>query len=507
MTQPLRRMARRRPPQSATYAAAIGVAAGILLTSVVVPYVRTQPTAVATVSSSSTVGTGPLTGTSGGQPTAAGTAPQSGKGASGATGPGPGNASTGAINPASPSASGPVGQEASNGPVAGVTTTEIKVGIGLIDVGAAKQFGFNFDIGNEQARYQALINDINRNGGIAGRKIVPYFKSFPATDASTASQADCLSWTKDDKVFAVLVESQFPTAAEVCIIGQGATPLITTQGTQQAYYGNGLFWSTEPSDDRILTDQADFLAGNGSLKGKTIGVVSGDGTDEQAVDDALLPRLSSLGYKVKDVEVVPSDASGLQREPIAISNLKAAGVNFLIIAANVTLAGPFVQAANRGGYNPTYALSDFNNEINDQLADYYPSSFQGTVGLSTQRFPEYRDGGSFTPTDQACLKVIHPVDPTVLPPTNAAFPVGMGDCAVFNVLVDGLRKAGADLTQASFLAGLGNLGRFGIPGAQDGSFTATKHDGVDYEQQVSWQKSCECWALVDGLHTPVRQIK
>jgi hypothetical protein len=391
--------------------------------------------------------------------------------------------------------------------VIGVTKTEIKVGIGLVDVGSAKQFGFNFDIGNERARYQALIDSVNRHGGIAGRKIVPYFESFNATDPTTSAQADCLAWTKDDKVFAVLVESQFPTAAEVCIIGQGATPYLTTQGTEQAYYANGLFWSTQASDNRILTDEADYLAGNGSLKNKTIGVVTGDGTDEQAVNETLIPRLSRLGYKVHDVEVIPNSTSGLQRQPIAISNLKAAGVNFVIIASNVILAGPFVQAANRAGFNPAYALSDFNNEINDQVASYYPPAFQGTVGLSTHRFPEYRDGGPFTSADQGCLKIIHPADPKVLPSTNAAFEEAMGGCAIFNVLVGGLRGAGAALTQASFLAALDNLGRFGIPATQDGSFTATKHDAVDYEQPVSWQKSCQCWKLVDGLHTPIRKLK
>jgi ABC-type branched-subunit amino acid transport system substrate-binding protein len=476
---------------------------------VVVPYVRSEPTASATVSSSGPEGVptaGSGTGVTGNSGNGTGTGPASGAGPASGTGQGPSAGPGNAVSSSGTETSGPGTAAIPSGPVTGVTSSEIKVGIGLIDVGAAKQFGFNFDIGNEKARYQALIDRLNRQGGIAGRKIVPYFESFPATDPTTASQADCLTWTKDDKVFAVLVESQLPTAAEVCIIGQGATPLITTQGTEQAYYANGLLWTTQASDNRILDDEADYLAGNGSLKGKTIGVLSGDGTDEQAVDNALIPRLSSLGYKVKDVEVVPSDAGGVQRQPIAISNFKAAGVNFVIVASNVVLAGPFVEAANRAGFNPTYALSDFNNEINDQVANYYPPSFQGTVGLSTHRFPEYRDGAPFTSTDQACLNVIHPVDSKVLPPTNAAFEEAMGNCAVFDVLVDGLRGAGAALTQASFLSALSGLSRFGIPATQDGSFSATQHDAVDYEQPVSWQKSCECWKLVHGLHTPIRKM-
>ena len=268
-----------------------------------------------------------------------------------------------------------------------------------------------------------------------------------------------------------------------------------------------LFFSTQASDNRTLQDEAGFLAGNGSLTGKTIGVVSGDGTDQLSVDNTLVPALKQLGYQVKDIEVIADSTSGTQQIPIAISNLKAAGVNLVIFAANVILDGPFVQAANQAGYNPQYALSDFNNEINDQVASYYPSSFQGTIGLTTHRFPEYRAGAPFAPADQACLNIVQPVDSTVVPPTNSAFEVAMGDCAVFNAFAGGAKAAGNNLTLSSWLAGMNSLGSFGIPGTQNGSFSASKHDGVDYEQEVSWQESCTCWELVSGLSTPLRPLQ
>ena len=411
-----------------------------------------------------------------------------------------------AASTAGASPTGTAGSKAPSAPVVGVTSNEIKLGIGIVNVGAASAFGFNFNIGNEQARYQALIDHVNAAGGIDGRKIVPYYSTFDATNPDVDAQAACVNWTQDIGVFAVLVESQFPTSGQVCVIGQGHTPYITTQGTDQAYYANGLFFSTQASDNRTLTDEADFLAGNGSLTGKTIGIVTGDGSDQQSVQDTLIPRLKQLGYSVTDTEVIPSSTAGLQAEPIAISNLKAAGVNFVIMAANVILAGPFVQAANRAGYNPQWGLSDFNNEINDQVASYYPSSFQGTVGLSTHRFAEYRAGAPLAPADQACINIVKPVDSTVLPPTNSAFEVAMGDCATFNAFVAGVQRAGPNLTQASFLQGMDSIGTFTISGTQDGSFTATKHDAADYEQEVSWQQSCTCWELLNGLNTPVRAL-
>jgi hypothetical protein len=491
--------------RSTTYVVASSCAAIALLAGILVPYVRSEATAYHKVAST----LGSSTGSSPATPQAAASAP----GAS-STSSTPASGSTGASTPVSggatssqgTSSGATVGSTAPSAPVVGVTSNEIKLGIGIVNVGAASEFGYNFNIGNEQARYQALIDNVNAAGGIDGRKIVPYYSTFDATNPDVDAQSACVNWTQDVGVFAVIVESQFPTSGEVCVFGQGHTPFITTQGTDQAYYANGLFFSTQASDTRTLTDEADFLASNGSLTGKTIGILTDTGTDQESVQDTLIPRLKQLGYSVADTEAIPDSTAGVQAEPIAISNLKASGANFVIIAANVILAGPFVQAASRAGYNPQWGLSDFNNEINNQVASYYPSSFQGTVGLSTHRFAEYTAGAPFAPADQACLNIVKPVDSTVLPTTNSAFEVAMGDCAVFNAFIAGVQKAGATLTQASFLQGMDSIGTFAIPGTQNGSFTATKHDADDYEQEVAWQESCTCWELVDGLNTPVRPL-
>ncbi|HUC05088.1 MAG TPA: hypothetical protein VL961_06800, partial [Acidimicrobiales bacterium] len=408
------------------FAATIGVAAGIIAAGLVVPYVRvqakdaspTRPNAASTAaqgssSSSTDSASAEVTTTTLAAGTSAPAASDSGASTASSTVP----VSTARTNSAPAQAQ----------PVNRVTSNTINLGIALIDVGEAAQFGYDYDIGNEQARYQSLVNSINNAGGINGRKIVPYFESFNAVDPTASSQAACIAWTQTDHVFAVLVESQFPTAAEVCILDTG-TPVITTQGTQQAYYANGLFFTTMPSDDETLGDEADYLASSGSLTGKTVGVLTDTGTDDLAVQDSLVPDLQKLGYSVKDVEAIPDNTSGSQAIPVAISNMQADGVNFVILAANVILSQPFVQSASQAGFNPRYAISDFNNQINQQVASNYPSSFNGTVAFSQTRFAEYEAGAPFAPADKACLNIVQPVDSTVLPTSNAAWPVAMGDC-------------------------------------------------------------------------------
>ncbi|HVX16519.1 MAG TPA: hypothetical protein VHA73_00675 [Acidimicrobiales bacterium] len=480
---------------------AMGIAVGAILTGLVVPYVRTEKVATTPAAATGTLGqTGGATGDTiagvagtGTTTAGGGTGPAAGGGSSGGGAAGGGAAATGGGGPGGSNSNG------AGGTARGVTKDTIKLGIAIIDVGAAKSLGYSFDLGDQRARYDALIADVNRRGGINGRKLVADYRTVDAAARPVESeQAACVAWTQDVKVFAVLAESQWGAPANVCVTGQGHTLLFSTDGVDQSYYANGLFFSTQASDNRILLDHAHYLQSKGKLEGKTIGVLVGDGSERLSIDDTLVPTLKQMGYSVKDVEVVPQSIAGTQKIPIAVSNFKAAGVDLIIMAANVILDGPFAQAAHRAGYDPEYALSDFNNEINDQVASYYPDAFDGTVALSTHRFPEYRAGMPVPPADKHCFDRVGKADPKVIPFINSAHEVGLGECAIFDAFVNAATKAGPDLTQASFIQGANSLGTFAIPSTQDGSFAPGKHDAVDYEREVAWHKSCKCWELVPG---------
>lgn len=477
------------------FALVVGLAAGIVATGLVVPYVR------ADVEVTSSAAGGPLgaarSGTLGtSDPTAA------------AAGTDPAAAAAGTAG----AAGDPAAQEAaaaaaasSGGTDAGVTDTEVRLGIAILDIGAAKDFGFAFDLGDQKARWDALIKHQNDQGGINGRQIVPDYRTFDAGHPTESQQAACVGWTKDTQVFSVLVESQLTQATAVCLIGEGATPVFTTDGIDDAYYANGLYFSTQASDNRILADHAAYLADKGVLEGKTIGVLAGEGAERLAIDNTLIPSLAARGYQVKTVEMVPGDTSGTQKLSIAVSNFKAAGVDFVIIAANVILAGPFVQSANRSGFNPEYSLSDFNNQINDQVATYYPDEFDGTIGLSTHRFPEYRAGLPVPPADRDCMDRVKAADPKIEPYQNSAHEVGLGECAIFDAWVAAALGAGPDLNRANLVAAADRAGTFGIPSTFDGSFGPGKHSAVDFEREVAWHKDCTCWRIV-GDPNQLRRI-
>jgi ABC-type branched-subunit amino acid transport system substrate-binding protein len=71
---------------------------------------------------------------------------------------------------------------------------------------------------NQEANYQAFIDDINERGGIHGRKIEAVFHTFcPIPDAQRLASV-CTKFTDDEKVFAVMGNLFDPSGnAQTCV--------------------------------------------------------------------------------------------------------------------------------------------------------------------------------------------------------------------------------------------------------------------------------------------------
>jgi hypothetical protein len=158
------------------------------------------------VPSVSGANSGPVLG--GGQPAGATTTPaqQSGASTPGQAGAGPGSGRTGVTGP-------------------GVTPTTITIGLVYVtnSEAADKAFGANgITNGNDQADVKAVVDNINRNGGVAGRKLVilPYGEDgTSAQPYSVTAQQMCSFMTQDHKVLAVILGSSLgdPEASKNCL--------------------------------------------------------------------------------------------------------------------------------------------------------------------------------------------------------------------------------------------------------------------------------------------------
>ena len=95
--------------------------------------------------------------------------------------------------------------QASPGP--GVSDTEIHVGFIVATTDANEQIGASgITTGDEGYQAKLVVEDINENGGIAGRTVVPVFHGFDATSdepIDLQEQGACTDFTQDRPVFAV----------------------------------------------------------------------------------------------------------------------------------------------------------------------------------------------------------------------------------------------------------------------------------------------------------------
>ena len=89
-------------------------------------------------------------------------------------------------------------QSIPTGPSPGVTDDAIKVGITYVDLKAIGDIA-SLDHGDYEKAFQNMVDQINEDGGINGRKIEPVFA--PINPVGTEpSEAACTKLTQDEKV-------------------------------------------------------------------------------------------------------------------------------------------------------------------------------------------------------------------------------------------------------------------------------------------------------------------
>lgn len=377
----------------------------------------------------------------------------------------------------------------------GVTESTITLGVAIADYSEAANYGYSYLLsGNDEGRYEALVEDLNRRGGIGGRTVQLAVATYGAVSNRAAeAQAACTSLVTDQRSFAVLAAGLLLPSGVQCFTDQGV-PLIETLAAGSGYYASGFLISMYPTWDRTLRQHVAFLQERGMLEGRTIGVVTNSGAAVHSVQNSLVPALAALGYEVVDIEALNEDATMTQQLPVAVSNMQAEGVDLVINAAAPLANQLFVEQADRSGFRPTYAYSDFGGVTSD-IFGAYPESFDGTIAATSTRIGEARAGIPVDATEQACLDRVGPVEP--LEPGTLAYSIAMGQCAIFDTFVRGASAAGPHLTRSALLSGVETLGSFPLPGFGDGSLAPGKHDAMNNLRAVVYRNSCACWMLTD----------
>lgn len=343
------------------------------------------------------------------------------------------------------------------GPAPGVTEDSIKVGITYVDLEALGDIA-NLDHGDYVGAYEALIDQINAEGGIHGRTIESIVVGINPVGTASA-EAACVELAEDEQVFAVV--GFLSGEAVLCPLETHQTAVIGGEMTpQRLERAQAPWYSAEPSVD-LESEAIRALAEAGELDG-TLGVFGGT-AEEQQIDDVVLPLLDELGIEPVETAVVtapPDDITAVNAEiAVFAERFEAAGIDQVLITGQSGLG--WAGGVESTDYRPELRITNYNSIqafANDAGRDL--SILDGTVAGNlyspSQRIWEL-------PAMQACISVLEEAgvevpEPDSLPEdAGALYQAGISACRDVALLRALLEAAGEDLNYGSLVAGADGL--------------------------------------------------
>ncbi len=398
------------------------------------------------------------------------------------------------------------------GPVGpGVTATEIKIGISTFKIGDfAKNLGVNTDVGDNEAQAGAVIAYINKNGGIAGRKIVP---SFYEVDFSTQGGTDgqfeaaaCEQWTEDDQVFAVVNlslqrQQLLPCLAKKDVLGVHNGVQIDEARMspyRQWYYatmaGSGVI------HDRAARTENKFLCGRGWFKDATVGIIYFDEAPLRWVVDNIYEKeiLACGGKKV----VKQAAGRGLTTpDSTFVARFQQEGVtNVMFLGEGGGYPYTFMPAAENQLYRPKYSLrSDHAPAIQLAAAQVPPEQLRNSIGYGISPMQDTNADGDPGPTnsaDELCLKIFKEASISVT--DRGARLASMGFCSGLLFLKQALDRA-ATVTSAGVADAVKGMGTSFVPPATwTCRVSASQHDCMSTYREFAYNFEVKAFRYTSG---------
>jgi len=290
-------------------------------------------------------------------------------------------------------------------PVGGASTSARGVSGGAINVvfpvvalsslAGREGFAQDAEYGEQTKAIELFVKQINRAGGINGRRINAIITGYDPTN-ETAMRALCKTWTEGSPAaFSVLDGLGAWTGDnQLCITQEGHTPFIGqwTTVTNWTNQGSPYLWWTGPDQATVLQAVVNWGLGAHLVgAGIKVGVIAGNRvSDQTALNDYLLPDLRNAGVTpvVKTIDANPDDTSTTDAQaPLVIQQLRSAGVTSVIPLISFNVFYPVLQAETAQQYFPRLLLSDYESSILSSLGLLpipYAKALDGQEGVTTE---------------------------------------------------------------------------------------------------------------------------
>ena len=417
--------------------------------------------------------------------------------------------------PGAPSAGG--GGGGSAGAVAhngfGVTSTTISVaavypkgaGAGSEALGAS-----GLDPGDTRAAQQAVADYINKNGGVAGRKLrLVWHEVDSARPRSENEQAACAAFTEDDQVFVLGAGTEITNECARRNNALGLTNGIMSQTSATLRKYPSIIQITGFTVDRAMRVTVNGLARQKYFTPTAkVGVVTWDGSDYRyGVTHGALPALAAAGVKAEVIEIpVPEAYGNLGPTSAAISNavlkFRSAGVTHVIIMDGAAgTIGPgylvleWMHNAESQQWRPTYGLNS-NSGFSTMAPNLPPQQMSGSLGVGwvpiADQTPDDQQSWLKTSQAQLCLKIMK--DAGQPSSTNNQKTLQFYYCDFFFFLKHSLDRVSGPLNLSTAMAAVNSVGSsYPVLSTFGTEITADKHDGATLARTMQFFSDCTCY--------------
>jgi ABC-type branched-subunit amino acid transport system substrate-binding protein len=225
----------------------------------------------------------------------------------------------------------------------GVTKDAITITDMSIDSAGLKRLGV--DQPEYSSFFTVFFNEINKCGGINGRKINAKKAIYNPTapDLTGHLQALCIKATEDQKAFLVVgVGPPQGTSLQRCISISHKTMFNgpVNMSADDFNDAKGRLFSIYPAGDKTAAAVISDMIAQGQFKGKTVGVI-GSATSPTAPTEQkeqYVDYLKAKGIDTDAFEILPCTGNVcVQGIGQAVRRMKDKGVNLIIMTANVSV--------------------------------------------------------------------------------------------------------------------------------------------------------------------------
>ncbi len=358
-----------------------------------------------------------------------------------------------------------------------------------------------------KAIWQAVLDQVNARGGLAGRRIVPsyFFIDSESGTNATRSQAACEQFTQDERVFAVVIDGASDITMATCL-AQHRTPAIDVGQTSYPYDDSDLralapylYVPGRLSMTRFAVYVYTLAATGFFTKDSKVGLLRFDLPDQlRTRREVIEPALRRHGLSLTtDVAFSPVEGtSDLPRAAneasAAVLRMRRAGVDrVLFLGSGLSLPFVFPTVAESQGYRPRYGITT--DDGPDFMATNAPAAqMAGATAVGWEPQYDVPDSDAVLGADvlwQQCTRVIRAAGFT---------PRDGRRCTAVYFLEQALRGAG-QVSPEALRTGADRLGARPYSTQNYATFFHPgRYDGVSTVRALRFAASCTCFRYLGG---------